>query len=72
MIENGVKTEIHYPVHPHMQKAMKLMNSLKFPVSEEIHRTTLSLPISTFHSENDIKQVVRVLNDFSILNRNRD
>jgi dTDP-4-amino-4,6-dideoxygalactose transaminase len=72
LLENGVKTEIHYPVPPHMQKAMKFMNSLKFPVSEEIHRTTLSLPISTFHSENDIKQVVRVLNDFSILNRSLD
>jgi dTDP-4-amino-4,6-dideoxygalactose transaminase len=69
LFENGVKTEIHYPVPPHMQKAMKFMKSLRFPISEEIHRTTLSLPISTFHTKEDIKEVIRILNDFSIKNR---
>ena len=69
LLANGVKTEIHYPVPPHMQKALKFMNSLKFPVSEEIHKTTLSLPISTFHTESDIKQIIRILNDFSVSNR---
>jgi dTDP-4-amino-4,6-dideoxygalactose transaminase len=64
LLENGVKTEIHYPVPPHKQKAMKFMKSLKFPLSEEIHRTTLSLPISTFHTGEDIQQVIRILNDF--------
>jgi dTDP-4-amino-4,6-dideoxygalactose transaminase len=64
LLENGVKTEIHYPVPPHKQKAMKFMKSLKFPLSEEIHRTTLSLPISTFHTGRDIQQVIDVLNNF--------
>jgi dTDP-4-amino-4,6-dideoxygalactose transaminase len=64
LLENGVKTEIHYPVPPHKQKAMKFMKSLKLPLSEEIHRTTLSLPISTFHTGEDIQQVIRILNNF--------
>jgi dTDP-4-amino-4,6-dideoxygalactose transaminase len=64
LLNNGVKTEIHYPVPPHLQKAMKFMKSLKFPISEEIHRTTLSLPISSFHTGEDIQQVIKIINDF--------
>jgi dTDP-4-amino-4,6-dideoxygalactose transaminase len=69
LLENGVKTEIHYPVPPHMQKAMKFMRSLNLPISEEIHRTTLSIPISTFHTIADVREVIRILNDFSLKNR---
>lgn len=64
LLDNGVKTEVHYPVPPHLQKAMKSMKSLKFPISEEIHNTTLSLPISSFHTFDDIKTVIKLLNDF--------
>jgi dTDP-4-amino-4,6-dideoxygalactose transaminase len=64
LFENGVKTEIHYPVPPHKQKAMSFMKSLRMPISEEIHQTTLSLPISVFHTGNDVKKVVELLNSF--------
>jgi dTDP-4-amino-4,6-dideoxygalactose transaminase len=36
----------------------------KYPISEEIHATTLSLPISYSHKEKDILQVIKVLNRF--------
>jgi hypothetical protein len=36
-----------------------------YPISEEIHRTTLSLPISFFHTEGDVKYVVEVINKFN-------
>jgi len=65
LLSNCVKTEIHYPVPPHMQKAMISMNKLKFPISEAIHQTTLSLPISMFHSIKDIEQVIELLNKFN-------
>jgi dTDP-4-amino-4,6-dideoxygalactose transaminase len=64
LLENGIKTEIHYPLAPNKQNAMKFMNSLSFPLSEEIHRTTLSLPVSTFHTVDDIKEVIKILNAF--------
>jgi dTDP-4-amino-4,6-dideoxygalactose transaminase len=64
LLSNGVKTEVHYPVPPHLQKAMTFMNMLKLPISEEIHNTTLSLPISAFHTIEDILQIVRLLNKF--------
>lgn len=64
LLANGVKTEIHYPVPPHLQKAMSFMNNIKLPVSEVIHKTTLSLPISTFHTPEEINQVSELLKQF--------
>lgn len=64
LLEHDIKTEIHYPLPPHKQNALKEMNPLSFPLSEEIHRTTLSLPVSSFHSVEDIQHVVEVLNEF--------
>ena len=34
----------------------------EFPISEEIHRTTLSLPISYFHTKEDVLRVCKVIN----------
>lgn len=66
LLENGVKTEIHYPIAPHKQKALKkIFSGQKYPISEEIHKTTLSLPISFFHTESDIKKVIELMNDFN-------
>ena len=64
LLKNNIKTEIHYPIPPHQQKALSFLLDQSFPISEEIHRTTLSLPISYFHSEDDIQQVIEVLNKF--------
>jgi dTDP-4-amino-4,6-dideoxygalactose transaminase len=65
LLENGIKTEVHYPVAPHNQKALKgLIQVQDFPISEEIHRTTLSLPISYFHTEEEVAKVVDVMNKF--------
>lgn len=64
MLKNGVKTDIHYPVAPHKQKAMAGIIEGDYPISEEIHKTTLSLPISYFHTKDDIYKVVEVMNKF--------
>jgi dTDP-4-amino-4,6-dideoxygalactose transaminase len=65
LLEKGVKTEIHYPIAPNKQQAMKGILDEQFtPISEEIHRTTLSLPISFFHTEDDIEKVIKAANEF--------
>lgn len=65
LLKNDIKTEIHYPVSPSKQKALSgELTNYNFPISEEIHRTTLSLPISYFHTESDIKRVVEIMNKF--------
>jgi len=64
LLENNIGTEIHYPVAPHKQKAFKAMNHLNYPISSEIHNTTLSLPCSFAHTTEDIYRVIDVLNKF--------
>ena len=65
LLKEGIKTEIHYPVAPNKQEAMReVLNGQPTPIAEEIHNTTLSLPISYYHEEADIIQVIQVANAF--------
>jgi dTDP-4-amino-4,6-dideoxygalactose transaminase len=65
LLKNDIKTEIHYPVSPHKQKALRdVFRGEDYPISEVIHNTTLSLPVSYCHTEDDIYRVVEVLNKF--------
>lgn len=65
LFKNDVQTEIHYPVAPNKQKAMEgILDDQFTPIAEEIHQTTLSLPISYFHTEADISRVIEVMNRF--------
>lgn len=47
LASKGIATLIHYPVPPHLQKAYEELNIKKgeLPISEELHRTVLSLPM---------------------------
>ena len=63
--KNGIFTDIHYPTPPYKQKALKeLFENKKFPISDKIHNTTLSLPISYSHSEKEIYKVAKLINRF--------
>ncbi len=63
--KNSIITEIHYPVPPNQQQALRgIAGSRPTPISEEIHATTLSLPISFFHTMADIEMVVDTMNRF--------
>ncbi len=65
LLNHGIKTEVHYPLPPHKQKAMKgQFGNNDFPISEEIHATTLSLPVSYCHTEENIHKVIGVMNKF--------
>lgn len=65
LAEHGVGTEIHYPVPPYRQKALRGMFDINaYPITATIHETTLSLPISTCHSAGDIKRVIEIMNRF--------
>lgn len=65
-LENkGIITDIHYPIPPNKQEAMKyVLDNQETPISDEIHKTTLSLPISYFHTEKDILTVCKALKYF--------
>ena len=62
LADNGVQTLIHYPTPPHKQDAYKEWNTLSFPITEEIHRTIISLPMSPVLTQEEIQKVVDVIN----------
>jgi len=57
LLQHQIKTEVHYPIPPHKQKAMQGIFTGEYPLSDEIHETTLSLPISYYHTQEDIQEV---------------
>ena len=67
LFKNNIQTEIHYPVAPHKQSALKKIKTLantSFPISEKIHETTLSLPISFGTTKKDVLKVCEIINKF--------
>ncbi len=65
LLENGIKTEIHYPVAPNKQQAMlDVFRGTDTPIAQEIHETNLSLPISFCHTKADVEYVCDVVNNF--------
>ncbi len=65
LLSNQIKTEIHYPVAPNKQKAMiGILDNQTTPIAEKIHQTTLSLPISFYHCEDDVVRVIEIMNKF--------
>ncbi|HMI79143.1 MAG TPA: DegT/DnrJ/EryC1/StrS family aminotransferase [Ferruginibacter sp.] len=62
--DHGIQTVIHYPIPPHLQKAYKNYNHLKFPVSEKIHNEVISLPISSVITPDEMHKIVEVINKY--------
>ena len=61
---SGVETLIHYPVPPHFQPCYAEWGRPSFPITEEIHRTEVSLPISSVMSAEEAALVVDAVNAF--------
>ncbi len=65
LFENSIKCGIHYQIPPHKQGSMKgILSNENYPISETIHRTNLSLPISFAYTEENIFKVIEVMNKF--------
>lgn len=62
--ENGVETMIHYPIPPHKQKALYNWNHLSFPITEKIHDEVLSIPLNSTLSEEEIKHIISIINNY--------
>ena len=59
---NQIQTLIHYPIAPHQQEALKDYASLNLPVTEHIHNTIVSLPISPVMNEKEVTQIINAIN----------
>jgi dTDP-4-amino-4,6-dideoxygalactose transaminase len=59
---HGVGTSIHYEIPPHLQPAFQEFNHLHFPITEQLHRTQVSLPNHPFMTHQQLQQVVAAIN----------
>lgn len=62
--KNGVETLIHYPIPPHKQACYCEYAELELLVTENIHNTILSLPISPVMTSTEVEQVVKACNGY--------
>jgi dTDP-4-amino-4,6-dideoxygalactose transaminase len=64
LAEQDIQTSIHYPIPPHQQQAYKGFNQLSFPVTEQMSRELLSLPMSQVMTQAETEIVVKTINAF--------
>ncbi len=62
--EQGIQTLIHYPIPPHKQECYKNWNTLSYPITEQIHREELSLPISPVLTKEETEKIVDAIYHF--------
>lgn len=62
---NGIQTVIHYPIPPHKQRAYAQWNQEVLPVTEKLHQQVLSLPVDPTMTNDEIKKVIDIINEFS-------
>lgn len=62
---HNIQTVIHYPIAPHKQAAYKEYKNLYLPISEDIHDTVISLPLSPVMQKSDLKKIIKVVNGFT-------
>jgi dTDP-4-amino-4,6-dideoxygalactose transaminase len=62
----GIQTLVHYPIPPHKQPAYSQLTwaNVSLPITEQIHREVLSLPISPTMSHIEVDSVVKAVNSF--------
>ena len=66
LAENGIGTQIHYPIPPHLSGAYKHLgyNEGDFPITERYANTVLSLPIYDGMTDEEAEYVIKVINEY--------
>lgn len=62
--ENGVGTLIHYPIPIHKQECYRQYESLSLPITENIAKCELSLPIGPSITKDEVGYIVDLINRF--------
>lgn len=62
--DNGVLTDVHYPIPPHRQRCYAELAHLALPITERIHREELSIPVSQVVSDDERAEIARLINEF--------
>ena len=64
--ENGIQTQIHYPIPPHLAECYSWQGYSvgSFPITEEYANTVLSLPLYTGMTKEEQDYVIGIVNKF--------
>jgi dTDP-4-amino-4,6-dideoxygalactose transaminase len=62
--DNGVETQIHYPIPPHKQHCFPDWNHLSLPITERIHAQELSIPCHQALTDAETERIIALLNAF--------
>ena len=62
--KNEIEWLIHYPVPPHQQPALRLYSHISLPITEQIHESVISLPISPVLTDQEVQIVINTLNTY--------
>ena len=60
----GIQTNVHYPLPIHKQKAYAEINHYHFPITEEIHRQVVSLPLNPVLTEEEVTYIIEAVNQY--------
>ena len=61
---HGVQSQVHYPVPAHRQPAYPSLHDARLPITEQLHREVLSLPMSPAMGDASITHVIEACNAF--------
>jgi dTDP-4-amino-4,6-dideoxygalactose transaminase len=66
LLKNGIKTQIHYPIPPHLAECYTRLGYKKrdFPITEEYANKVLSLPLYNGMTDVEIDYVIDVINRY--------
>ena len=67
LTEKGIQTVIHYPIPPHRQPAYTEWHDLSLPITEKIHETIISLPISPVMTDVEVGEVIAAVNVWTMM-----
>ncbi len=64
----GVQTAVHYPIAPHQQQAYRHeLGGLALPLTEQLHREVLSLPLSPVLTDEQVAYVIKTMNEHPLV-----
>ena len=66
MLECGVKTDIHYPIPPHLSSCYKALgyNVGDFPRTEYLSKHVVDLPIFNGMNDDEVELIIRAVNSY--------
>lgn len=66
LLDNGIKTQIHYPIPPHLADCYKSLGHAvgAFPITEQYANEVLSLPLYNGMTDDEIDYVIEVINRY--------